>query len=502
MSLRQRARAATDVQSHDEEYRQGLVSGNRTFDIALVNHLRSPCETSQAVYPKAGPDAYSCTHGEFAYTRAMEEHSRPIKRARTSYANGMKTENVSGVTSLNGTRLSSGIDTSTLSDEQLRNAVMNQITVLGAVEHDFKAEDAKSGRQYRTQTAGKTPQHAFYDMPMLSLVEVTAPLPSEVASGKFVRTGSEPDKTTLITRPVRGETLATELTTNVNWYLQNPQEFRAAMDPRVKSTLTWESSCQELFDHSMQNLVVGLDWLKRTNAYPDWPMVKDIGGGLREIEDGDKYDRSLNEAAHMFYAAVGFRDGVPAILDGTTVAARLKTLRARLRNDPASFAQAIALATEHVKALSVSPAVGAANAPAAIVDPRTIDFYSGGARSRDSAAAAARKTGGGVSSSSSSETFSFRQAFLRSAFFDGTSRRFMFGTKADGTNPSVDAATGKLYKQAPGGRIIDKQTSSFARFVATMLNVKRIQDSRIVGRVTRAAHRGQQYTLYMTPVMS
>lgn len=498
MSVRSRVRAGGNPVPQDEEYQQGLVTQDRRYNNVLVNHLASGDVTTQKLFPSLSATGYKFVHGEFAFIRAQDVYRLAKKKTGGSgkgMASAPEAEAVPCLTKLNGWRFDASVDLVKLKGEEIRSAVMNQLTVVGLATQDLTHQNGVLGTLAHMQIGGITHVPAYYDMPDNAVVEYTVPTPEEVAAGKFSFSGYEDEAVRIITRPVRPESLATEFVCNVRWYLRDPVQFEAAMDPRVPGTAGWVAACQALFDHTTQGFVCGLDWMQRVGAYPTWPMVRGTDGRLREIEDGDAYTRSTNAAAHMFYAAVGYRDGVSAASVGDTVDGRQRALRKRLRETPSSYAEAIALAMQHVKSFGVTTTVGATGAPVAVLDPVTFDWYSGGARQRSSASAAAQRNGGAA-------TFSVQQSFLKSVFWDGDTARFMFGTQANGRNAAVDAISGRIHKAKPSGAIINKQTDSLHRVAAAFNTVKALQDKRVAGRVSRASKREGHYSLYQSTVVT
>lgn len=520
-ALAQRARPASGAQPKDPEYRQGLVTTNRDFDAQRAAHLRTSSDTDALVYPSGSSAHYDIRQSELVYgvktaansssTAVSTQRRRKVARLGHAVANAPALHEQPGLSSLNGWRLPAGVDPTQLSDEELRVAIMNQIHVLGPADKDFPYSDGDSGRTFQTQLAGNLPMFGDSESPLLSLMEATVPTPDEVRKRKYSRTsqGIDPeDKVTLITRPVRGDSLATELTTVISWWLRDRAQFVAAMDPRIKETQTWQATCQEVASHSMQSGLLFVDWLQRWGALASWPMTRDtVSGFTRELQDGDDYSRSLNEASHMFYTAVGLRDGTNATsgppvpgADGATVAGRMRELRRRLRDEPWSLSEAIALASGHVRAVDALSTVGTAAAPCALIDPRTIAHYAGTQQSAASAAAAARNRPAGAqpaAAAAAAASYSFQHAFLRSVFWDGTTRTFMFGTRANGDNRFIDVTTHKPRLATAAGRIIEMQSNSFFRLVAAFCNAKMNAEGRILGRVTRACHRGEKYTMLM-----
>jgi len=516
MSLSSSLKATShgDVQPRDPEHRQNLVTVPHSYDTEWANKLRT--NSKETVYPVGAITAYDLGRGELAYGRKPRFNvstmtaiaTSSAKRARigvsaTNFAIQGVTNQVSeheqpGLTSLAGWHLET-TSLSDLSDEEVRNAIMNQLHVLGFVDKAFTSDDGKAGRIYQTCVAGTIYAFADYDMPVNALVEVTAPLPSELRAGRFKRAGYA-GKPTLITRPVRPTSFAIAFTTNVNWFLRSPEQFKRAMDPHIKETHTWIAIIQELVAHTTNAALTYLDLIMRQHGMPMWPMKRTAAGALEELADGDDYSRAANQSAHMFYAAVGFREGargdaapvapVANFAGSNSVAGKMKELRRRLREEPVALAEAFAIATGHVT-MATSGAIfsaGRAAEPVATIDPMTLKFYDDANSTFNP-----RYTG----TDPKQAALAFRHAHAKMVFYNGVDRNFALGSLRDASNRFL-TTSGEIVSNSVGAKMVGKQGDSFFRFAALLSEAHKISSSNIIGRVTKAGPRESHYTINMS----
>ena len=500
MSLRGHVKPGTGGEdSKDPEWRQNMAVVKHSLDVTYANNLRVGGAGKSSVYPRGSLAHYNCERMEIAFTRksvlnsfAYTPGDTVFKRARRTGGTGLGQSLVSvvsaseqdAITALNGFQLPGNPSLGQFSEEELRLAIRNHFAMAGFVDKKLTIDDAKAGRIMQTIIGGTHQVFSDYAMPLGAIVEVTVPLPSEVASGKFKRVGLEPaDKVCGILRPIRSTSFGTEIMVQVNWWLRTPASFTAVMNPKIRETHVWGASLAELCDFVVQNGLTLLDWLQRENAIPFWPLIQPANGGpVRELEEGEIYSRGntlTNAKSDMFYTAVGFVEGRPA----TNIAGKMKDLRARLRADPASLAEAFGVATGFVVAPSRGPnIVGAAAAPVAKIDNATLAAYT----------PAGKGTGSGALSS-------FLQRVCRSAFWNCEDSTYAFGTHGP-TNASryVHPVTKNLHSDFAGSKIVEKQQDSFSRFAAALSNVWRLQESFQVGRVIKAGDANSVCTINMS----
>lgn len=478
--------APVDLTPRDKEYEQNKVTVPHGMDIDVMQQLRGGASANEYQIYGLGADAdHDLRRSEIAYTVRRPENSLAytngafVNRSRRiqstvaslGVANQITEHHEKVLTSLCGWSLPASTGSSQpVSEEEERAAIMNSIHIVGVIDKDLKRVDGASGALCQTIIGGTTYMFADTTLPPGTIVQATVPLRSEAQKHKFKRTGLNPSKVGLIAAPVRANSLSNMILTHVGWYLRDPKQFMRVMNPKISGTQTWAAVCQAQQNLVTSSVVAGLDWIGRQRVAPTWPLNEQGN----EMDDGDVYLRSQNEAAHMFYVRAGFIDG-QAI---TNVAQKVRKMHSDLRKQPSLVAEAFAVVSDFVKLVDATT-VGA---PAlATIDERTRSFFS-----------------------AAEDRPAFMQNVAQSALGTLDTIDSIFGTVARSANANrfIDQKTGYAMGMLPGGQIIARQANAYQEFIGSIWTAYLTHSSHVMGVVTKGAKAGEMCTVNLSKVVN